>query len=272
MRPARTLPPTAAPVGAAALLAALRAVPRGGASAMTIETELAEYLGVRHTFLLSSGKAALTLLLQALKSLRPGRSVAIPAFTCFSVPAAVVKAGLRPVLVDVDPRTFDFESASLARAFEDPDLLAIVPTHLFGLPADLTRLRRLRGTGPAFIVEDAAQALGVQSSTGRRVGGGGDAAIFSLGRGKHLSAGGGGFIATDDLEIALQRRGTRGGTAGADRARVAWSCRGDGRGRGAHRSVLVLVARRLAVSWSGRNRVLDGLRGIAPSPAPPWAP
>ena len=78
-----------------------------------------------------------------------------------------------------------------------------MPTHLFGMPADLSRLRRLRGSGPAFIVEDAAQALGVQSSTGQRLGGGGDAAVFSLGRGKHLSAGGGGFIATDDLEIAL---------------------------------------------------------------------
>jgi perosamine synthetase len=170
---------------------------------MTIETELAQYLNVRYTFLLSSGKACLTLLLQALKSLRPGRSVAIPAYTCFSVPAAVVKAGLRPVLIDIDPATFDFEPASLARAFDDPDLLAIVPTHLFGIPADLSRVRQMRGTGSVFIIEDGAQALGVRSFAGRRLGGEGDAAIFSLGRGKHLSAGGGGFIATDDLLIAL---------------------------------------------------------------------
>jgi perosamine synthetase len=181
-------------------MSAVRAI--GAApSRQEIERQLAEYLRLRQVFLLSSGKSALSLLLQALQSLQPGRSVAIPAYTCFSVPAAVIKAGLRPVLIDVDPDTFDFAADSLARAFDTADLLAVVPTHLFGIPADLTRVRTRRGAGPVFIIEDAAQALGVQSA-GERLGRGGDAAIFSLGRGKHLSAGGGGFIATDNEQIA----------------------------------------------------------------------
>jgi perosamine synthetase len=188
-------------MGWAAVKSAFRSI-GGDSSSAAIEKELAEYLGLRQVVLLSSGKSAMTLLLQALKSLRPARSVAIPAYTCFSVPAAVVKAGLRPVLVDVDPVTFDFQSAALARALDDPDLLAIIPTHLFGIPANLSRLRAMLGTVPAFIVEDAAQALGVQAADGRRLGSGGDASIFSLGRGKHLSAGGGGFIATSDEQIA----------------------------------------------------------------------
>jgi dTDP-4-amino-4,6-dideoxygalactose transaminase len=189
-------------MGWAALRSAFRAIRTANSSSAVIEKEFAEYLGVRQVVLLSSGKSAMTLLVRALKLLRPGlSSVAISAYTCFSVPAAIVKAGLRPVLVDIDPDTLDFEPASLARALDNPDLLAVVPTHLFGIPADLARLRAMRGSAPVFIVEDAAQALGVRSSDGRRLGSSGDASIFSLGRGKHLSAGGGGFIATCDPQI-----------------------------------------------------------------------
>ena len=70
---------------------------------------------MRHVFLVSSGSAALTLALMALKSLAREREVVIPAYTCFSVPAAVLQAGLRPVLCDIDPSTFDFDHSHLLR-------------------------------------------------------------------------------------------------------------------------------------------------------------
>ncbi|MGE3509281.1 MAG: DegT/DnrJ/EryC1/StrS family aminotransferase [Vicinamibacterales bacterium] len=205
MRTGRTLPPTAAPVGATAIAAAVGAI-FADAPVSTREEEIARYLGHAQAVLLSSGKAALAVVLEALKAGEGTRAVAIPAYTCYSVPAAVVRAGLEPVLVDVDPETFDFDPASLERAFARPDLLAVIPTHLFGIPANIDRVQALRGRRRIAIIEDAAQAFGVAAPGGGRLGARGDAAIFSLGRGKHLSAGGGGLIATRDLELAARVR------------------------------------------------------------------
>jgi dTDP-4-amino-4,6-dideoxygalactose transaminase len=158
------------------------------------------YLGADGISSASSGKAALTTMLQAMATLRPGRTVAIPAYTCYSVPAAIVRAGLDIALVDVDPVTFDFEEASLASVMSRRDLLCIVPTHLFGIAADVERVRAF-GRRDVWIVEDAAQALGVRDGQGRLLGTRGDAALFSLGRGKHLTCGAGGFVATRSAEL-----------------------------------------------------------------------
>lgn len=181
-------------------MAAVRALLSGQFDANP-EPEFARYLGHEHAYMVSSGKSALTILLESLHSLGQGRTVAIPAYTCYSVPAAIIRAGLEPVLIDVDPLTFQFEPASLAQAFGRPDLLAVVPTHLFGIPSDLSRLHAARSARRVYVIDDAAQALGVTSASGDRLGRACDAAIFSLGRGKHLNAGGG-IIATSDPAIA----------------------------------------------------------------------
>lgn len=181
-------------------MAAVRALLSGRCDA-DLEPEFARYLGHEQAYAVSSGKSALTILLESLHGLGQGRAVAIPAYTCYSVPAAIIRAGLEPVLIDIDPLTFQFEPASLARAFARPDLLAVVPTHLFGIPSDLSRLHAARSAHRVYVVDDAAQALGVTSGSGDRLGRACDAAIFSLGRGKHLNAGGG-LIATSDPAIA----------------------------------------------------------------------
>jgi perosamine synthetase len=133
-------------------------------------------------------------------ALRPGRTVAIPAYTCYSAPAAIVRAGLDIALVDVDPVTFDFDEASLTQVMSRTDLLCVVPTHLFGIAADVERVRKF-GRRDVWILEDAAQAFGVRDGEGRLVGTRGDAALFSLGRGKHLTCGAGGFIATRSADL-----------------------------------------------------------------------
>jgi len=119
MRIGRTLPPAAAPVKPADLWHGLRGLFAARPSTQAIEDQIREDFGVSHAFLVSSGTAALTITLMALKAraLSEGRSqrndVVIPAYTCFSVPAAVVKAGLRPVLCDVEPTSFDFNHDQL---------------------------------------------------------------------------------------------------------------------------------------------------------------
>ena len=201
MRPARVLAPTAAPLGVAdVILSALQASAPARAQ-VRLEEELKSYLGVEHLFFLSSGKAALTLTLRALHMLRRVRRVLIPAYTCYSVPAAVIRSGLEPVLVDVDPNTLDFEQTSLARALEHRDVLCVIPTHLFGIPADVTRVRALARPN-VYVLEDAAQSFGLKTADGKHLGSIGDAAVFSLGRGKHLTCGGGGFLVTSRPDIA----------------------------------------------------------------------
>jgi dTDP-4-amino-4,6-dideoxygalactose transaminase len=197
---ARVLAPTAAPLDGPALLAAAWAAITPDRSAQ-LTREFAEFVSADEAFLFSSGKAALTVLLEALATLRPARSVAIPAYTCYSVPASVVRAGLNPVLIDVDPRTLDFDESSLREVLQRTDLLCVLPTHLFGVSVDVERVRSLC-RADVFVVEDAAQALGVTGQDGRLVGTRGDATLFSLARGKHLTCGHGGIIAVRHPEIA----------------------------------------------------------------------
>jgi perosamine synthetase len=200
MRIGRTIPPAAAPLPWGDLWPAAAGILSPARSLRVIEEEMRRHFGVRHVFLVSSGTAALTLTLKALKTLSDRTEVVIPAYTCFSVPAAVAAAGLRPVLCDIDPSTFDFDHALLERTL-GRDTLCVVAHHLFGIPSDIDRIRALCAARGIFVVEDAAQALGAESE-GRDLGTLGDVGIFSLGRGKHITCGSGGIVVTRSDEIA----------------------------------------------------------------------
>ncbi len=199
IRIGRTIPPAAPPLGWSDLWHAVIGALRPDRSIRVLEDELRAEFGVRHAFTVSSGKAALTVALMALKPGSSKRDVVIPAYTCFSVPAAVLKAGLRPVLCDIDPATFDFDHAQLARTMNG-DTLCVVAHHLFGSPAAIDRIRALCTVHGVALVEDAAQAMGGESR-GRRLGTIGDVGIFSLGRGKSLTCGSGGIIVTNSLRL-----------------------------------------------------------------------
>ncbi len=199
MRIQATLPPTAAPVPAQSLAAGMAALFGGTGRIDDVIRQFRERFESEHVFLVSSGKAALALILQALHRLSGRRKVVIPAYTCYSVPSAVLKAGLEVVPCDVDPTTLDFRPDRFAQVL-DEQALCVLSTHLFGLPADLDCARALCDAQGAFLVEDAAQAMG-GTFKGRRLGTVGDVAFFSLGRGKNLSCGGGGVILTASKDI-----------------------------------------------------------------------
>jgi dTDP-4-amino-4,6-dideoxygalactose transaminase len=169
-----------------------------------IQREFQTFFGAKHLFFVSSGKAALTLTLLAMKSLSPRRKVILPAYTCFSVPAAVIHAGLTIVLCDIDPETLDFYPDQLAALLDD-ETLCVVVTDLFGVPADVDQVRSLCDPRGAWVIEDAAQAMGTERS-GKKLGTQGDAGIFSLGRGKNLTCGSGGVVVTnrDDIATSLK--------------------------------------------------------------------
>ncbi|GAA0723202.1 DegT/DnrJ/EryC1/StrS family aminotransferase [Dokdonella soli] len=123
----------------------------------------------------------------------------MPAYTCPLVALAVAHCGLELRLCDLAPGSIDFDAGELARVC-DRDVLAIVPTHLAGRIADIdTALAIARRVG-AFVIEDAAQALGARRD-GRPVGFEGDAGFFSLAVGKGLTTYEGGLLVARDPEL-----------------------------------------------------------------------
>lgn len=213
MRIRRTLPPAAAPIYMNNIINGITGIFRGQKEIERFRAELKNYFGVKHCFLVSSGKTALTIILQALHELHPNRDeVLIPAFTCYSVPSAIVRAGLKVKLCDVSPETFDFDFNQLEELLTSEKkeseygstcsrLLAILPTHLFGLPSDITKVKNLLPDPVITIVEDAAQAMGGEFQS-KKLGTLGDIGFFSLGRGKVFSTVEGGIIVTDNESLA----------------------------------------------------------------------
>ncbi len=201
MKIMRTIPPAAPPLGLSDILHGAAGLFAGKGYIRDFEDGLRKHFGVRHVFTVSSGKAALFIILKALATLRPGKGkVLIPAYTCFSVPSAVVKVGLKVALSDIDPATLDFDRRLLKDSI-DKDTLCVVPNHLFGRPADIDAVKTLCRDKGVFVVEDAAQAMGGESK-GRKLGTIGDVGFFSLGRGKTITCGSGGVILTDSDAIA----------------------------------------------------------------------
>ena len=197
----RWLPPVAAPSSLADLCFGLMGVLRPARALDLFAHEVRETLSVRHVYLVSSGRAAFTLILRALRRLSSSSRVIVPAYTCFSVPAAVVRAELELVPCDVDPNTLDFNYYELERLLAEAPALCVVSTHMFGLPADTARVRRMCESQGTFVVEDAAQAFGVPREAGW-LGTAGDVGFFSFARGKAVSAGSGGAIVTNSAALA----------------------------------------------------------------------
>jgi dTDP-4-amino-4,6-dideoxygalactose transaminase len=171
-----------------------------GPEIAALESELQAALGLTHTTAVSSGTDAILLALMAL-GVGPGDEVITPTFSFFATAGCVVRAGARPVFVDVDPRTLTLDPARVAEAIT-PRTRAIVPVHLYGLCADMDALTALAAPRGIHIVEDAAQALGA-TYNGRPAGALGTAGCFSFFPSKNLGAfGDAGLVSTADPALA----------------------------------------------------------------------
>lgn len=171
-----------------------------------LRQEIADRFQVRHSVLVSTGRAGMTLLLRAMRRCAPADrdEVVLPSYTCYSVAASVVKAGLRPRLVDIVPETLDLSAHELGRT-DFSRVLAVVTTSLYGLPGDLPSISRLARERGVFLIDDAAQAMGAQVQ-GRWSGTWGDAGLFSFDKGKNVAAVDGGVILTGSDELARALR------------------------------------------------------------------
>lgn len=197
----RFVPPAGTPLKASHILAAVRETFASNGSMEECLVSFAARFRVRHVVAACSGRAALWTILHALHRLRPNRSVvAVPAYTCFSVPAAVVRAGLQLYPVDIDPETLDYDFPQL-EMLPEKELLCLLTSNLFGLVNDVPRIRQIAHAKAAFLIDDAAQALGA-TRNGCFAGTLGDVGFYSLARGKAMAAMEGGIIVTDLDEIA----------------------------------------------------------------------
>lgn len=200
MKIQRTIPPAACPMSLVDLWHGMAGIFFGKRYQNSLEKEIKEYFGVRHVFFVSSGRAALYLILMALKSLSTKRNVVIPAYTCFSVASAIVKAGLKISLCDINVDTFDFDHDLLTKTINQ-DTLCVIPNHLFGIPSDMDRITPLCKDRGIFVIEDAAQGMGGKYNR-KMLGTIGDVGFFSLGRGKNITCGSGGILVTNSNKIA----------------------------------------------------------------------
>lgn len=171
-----------------------------GSEVAGFEQEFATYCGAAECIGLNSGTSALHLALLA-AGVGAGDEVITVPFTFVASVAAILYAGARPVLVDIDPRSFTMDPAAIEAAIT-PRTKAILPVHLYGQPADMDPIMEVARRHGLVVIEDAAQAHGAKYK-GRAVGCIGDMACFSFYPGKNLGAyGEGGAVTTSNAEYA----------------------------------------------------------------------
>ncbi|MFI5347966.1 MAG: DegT/DnrJ/EryC1/StrS family aminotransferase [Elusimicrobiota bacterium] len=170
------------------------------------EEAFARRIGAADAVSCSSGTAALHLALRVL-GIGPGDEVIIPAFTMVAVCNAVLYVGAKPVLADVDPRTWNMDPDAAARRVTRRTK-AILAVHTYGRPARLDALARLARERGLLLVEDGAEALGA-SYRGRAVGAWGRAAAFSFYANKVITTGEGGMVAVLSRALGAKLRTLR---------------------------------------------------------------
>lgn len=168
------------------------------------EQEIASLLGVRQAIAVSSGTDALLLALMTL-GVTTGDEVVTSTYSFFATAGAIARVGARPVLVDIDPVTFNIDPAAAASAIS-PRTKAILPVHLFGLSAEMAPLLDTARRAGVPIIEDAAQAIGA-TYHGRPIGSLGVSGCFSFFPSKNLGAlGDAGLMTTEDDDVAARAR------------------------------------------------------------------
>jgi dTDP-4-amino-4,6-dideoxygalactose transaminase len=167
-----------------------------GREVKAFEQEFAQYCGGCHAIGVNTGTSALHLALLA-AGIGSGDEVITVPFTFVATVAAIRYTGAKPVLVDIDPRTFTIDVNRIEAAIT-PRTKAILPVHLYGQPADMSAVCEIAHRRGLVVIEDAAQAHGAEYK-GRRVGSLGDLACFSFYPGKNLGAcGEGGIVVTNN--------------------------------------------------------------------------
>jgi dTDP-4-amino-4,6-dideoxygalactose transaminase len=175
-----------------------------GPQVVKFEESIAAYLGVKHAVGLASGTDALVIALRAL-NVGAGDEVIIPAYTFFATAGTVMSVGAKPVIVDVDPQSYQIDVSKIEAAIT-PKTKAIIPVHLYGHPAEMNPILEIARRHGLKVVEDNAQGFGAEY-LGKKTASFGDIGCLSFFPTKNLGAfGDGGMVVTNDSALAEQMR------------------------------------------------------------------
>ena len=181
----------------------------GGKAVSDFATNLAKYHGSKHCIPCANGTDALQIAMMAL-GLEPGDEVITPSFTYIATVEVAALLRIKPIFVEVDPKTFCIDPAVIEKAIT-PKTKAIVPVHLYGHAADMEKIMAIAKKHDLFVIEDNAQAIGCDytfsDGTTKKTGTIGHIGCTSFYPSKNLGAfGDGGAMFTDDDALANQLR------------------------------------------------------------------
>lgn len=177
----------------------------GGPQVSLFAQNLSQYLGIKHVIPCANGTDALQIAMMAL-GLQPGDEVITPSFTYVATTEVIALLRLKPVFVEVDPRTFCIDPDSIKKAITSKTR-AIVPVHLYGHSAKMDEIMAIASEHNLYVIEDNAQAIGsdyfFKNGTTKKTGSIGTIGCTSFFPSKNLGCyGDGGAIVTDDDELA----------------------------------------------------------------------
>jgi len=178
-----------------------------GPNVREFEAEMAAYLGVKHAIACNSGTDALVMGVRAM-GIGPGDEVITTPFTFFATTEAINHAGASPVLVDIDPATFNMDTSKIESKIT-PRTKAIIPVHLYGHAVDMDPVMEIAAKHGIKVLEDCAQAFGSEYK-GKKTAGIGDGGALSFFPSKNMGAcGDGGMFTTNNDELATAVRTLR---------------------------------------------------------------
>jgi perosamine synthetase len=163
------------------------------------EEKFSQRVGRKYGVAVANGSVALDVAVRALR-IPEGSEVIMPDFTIISCAAAIVRAGLIPVLVDADPLTWNMDTSKIEEKITSKTR-AIMVVHIYGLPTDMKPVNEIAKKYDLRIIEDSAEMHG-QTCYGEPCGSFGDISIFSFYPNKHITTGEGGMIVTNDPQLA----------------------------------------------------------------------
>lgn len=183
-----------------------------GAIVRELEQKLGEYIGCKHVITCGNGTDALRIALQAI-GVGQGDEVITSAFSFFATAEAIAQTGAKPVFADIDEKTLNISPSSIGQKLTEKTK-AILPVHIFGVPADMDQINAIAAERNIPVIEDACQAIGA-AYKGKKAGVLGTLGCFSFYPTKNLGAfGDGGMITTNDGELADVCRSIKAHAAG----------------------------------------------------------
>jgi dTDP-4-amino-4,6-dideoxygalactose transaminase len=187
----------------------LKALRSGHLNALTndvvaeFERRFAAYSGAEYGIAVNSGTAALHAALAAL-DVGPGDEVIVPPYTFIATASAVLQQNAAPVFADIDPETLNMSPEAFENAITKRTR-AVIPVHLFGMPADMDAINKIARKHKIAVIEDACQAHGAVYK-GKKVGALGLMSCFSFQESKNMAMGEGGIVLTNDRKLAERAR------------------------------------------------------------------